>query len=49
MILAKKMKDAIQKLPTSKVPGLDKIPNKTIKAALEELATLFANTVIACL
>jgi len=31
------------------VPGSDKIPNKAIKMALKELATLLANAVTACL
>ena len=31
--------------PTSKTPGPDKIPNKTIKTASEELAIPFANAV----
>jgi len=31
------------------VPGPDKIPNKAIKTALEELAALLANTATACL
>ena len=31
------------------MPGLDKIPNKTIKMALKELAALLANAVTVCL
>ena len=49
MISAKEIKNTIQKLPISKMPGPDKIPNKTIKAALKELTTLFTNTVTVCL
>ena len=49
MISAKEIKNAIQKLPTSKALGLDKIPNETIKVTAEELAALLANIVTACL
>ena len=31
------------------MPGLDKIPNKTIKMVLKELAVLLVNTVTVCL
>ena len=48
MISAKEMKNAIQKLPTSKALRPNKIPNKAIKAVLEKLATPFANTAIMC-
>ena len=41
--MLKDIKDAIRKLPTSKAAGLDRIPNKAIKAALEAIATLLAN------
>ena len=47
-ISVKEIKDAIQKLPISKIPGPDKIPNKAIKTAAEELAALFANIATAC-
>ena len=49
MILAKEIKDAIQKLPTGKAPKPDKIPNKAIKAASEKLAIPLANAAIVCL
>ena len=49
MISAKEIKNAIQKLSTGKVPGPDKILNKTIKVALEELATPFINAATICL
>ena len=38
------MKDTIQKLPISKVAGLDGILNKAIKATLKTVAILLANT-----
>ena len=37
------MKDTIQKLPISKVAGLDGILNKAIKATLKTVAILLAN------
>ena len=43
------MKDAIRKLPTNKAAGLDRIPNKAIKAALEAVAILLANAATTCL
>ena len=43
-VIIKEIKDAIQKLPTGKAVGLDRILNKAIKAALEALMTLLANT-----
>jgi len=49
MILAKEIKDTIQKLFIGKALRPDKIPNKTIKAALEELVTLFVNIATVCL
>ena len=39
------MKDAIWKLLTEKVVGLDRILNKAIKAVLEALITLLVNTI----
>ena len=41
----KKMKNTIQKLPTGKAVGLDRILNKTIKAVLKALTTLLINTI----
>ena len=49
MISAKEMKDAIQKLPTGKALGPDKILNKTIKIVLKELAALFVSAATMCL
>ena len=43
------MKDAIRKLPTNKAAGLDRIPNKAIKAASKAVATLLANAATTCL
>ena len=43
------MKDTIQKLPTNKAAGLDRILNKVIKAALKAIATLLANATTTCL
>ena len=40
------MKDAIRKLPTKKTVGPDRILNEVIKAVLEALTTLLANTAI---
>ena len=39
------MKNAIWKLPISKVAGLDRILNKAIKAVLEAVAIYLINTV----
>ena len=39
------MKNAIWKLPISKVTGLDRILNKAIKAASEAITTLLVNTI----
>ena len=43
------MKNAIWKLPTGKVTGLDRILNKAIKAILEAITTLLINTATTCL
>jgi hypothetical protein len=43
------MQDAIRKLPTSKVAGLDRILNKVIKAVLEAITLLLANAASLCL
>ena len=48
-VTIKEIKDAIRKLPTGKVLGLDRILNKAIKAVLKALITLLANTIIICL
>ena len=48
-ISVKEIKDAIQKLPTGKAPGPDKIPNEAIKAAAEAIATPLAKAATACL
>ena len=45
----KEIKNAIRKLPTGKVVGLDRILNKVIKAVLEALITPLANITITCL
>ena len=42
------MKDTIQKLPTNKMPKLNKNLNKAIKMVLEKLAIPLANMVIIC-
>ena len=39
------MQDTIRKLPTSKAAGLDRILNKAIKAILEAITLLLANTI----
>ena len=43
------MKDAIRKLLTGKVVGLNRILNKAIKAVLKALTILLTNTAIICL
>ena len=43
-VIIKEIKDTIQKLPTRKAVGLDKILNKVIKAVLKALIILLANT-----
>ena len=43
------MKDTIQKLPTNKVVGPDRILNKVIKAALKAVVILLTNAVTTCL
>ena len=43
------MKNVIQKLFIGKMPRLDKILNKTIKAASKELAILLVNAATVCL
>ena len=48
MILAKEIKNAIQKFPIGKMLRPNKIPNEAIKVALKELATPFANVAIVC-
>ena len=48
-VIIKEIKDAIRKLPTGKVVGPDRIPNKAIKAALEAIAIPLANTATTCL
>ena len=45
IVSLKKIKNAIQKLPTSKVTGLNRILNKIIKAALKAITTPLVNTV----
>ena len=49
IVSSKETKNAIWKLLTSKVAGLDRILNKAIKAALEAVIILSANAVITCL
>ena len=44
-VTIKEIKDAIQKLFTGKVVGLDRILNKVIKTVLKALTTLLANTI----
>ena len=44
-VTIKEIKNAIRKLPTGKVVGLDRILNKVIKAALKALTTPLANTI----
>ena len=48
-VIIKEIKNAIRKLPIGKVVGLDRILNKVIKAVLEALTTLLANTITTCL
>jgi len=45
----KEIKDAILKLPTSKVLRLDKTLNKAIKAIVEAVVILLANAITAYL
>ena len=45
-VIIKEIKDAIRKLSTRKVVGLDRILNKVIKAILKALTTPLANTII---
>jgi len=49
IILAKEIKNIIQKLPISKALRPDKTPNKAIKVTSEELAIPFINATTACL
>ena len=49
IVSLKEIKDAIRKLPTSKVAGPDRILNKAIKAILEAVAIPLVNTIITCL
>ena len=44
-VIIKEIKDAIRKLPTKKVVGLDRILNKAIKAVLKALITPLVNTI----
>ena len=45
-VIIKKIKNAIQKLPTRKAVGPDRILNKAIKAVLEALIILLTNIII---
>ena len=48
-VTTKEIKDAIWKLPIRKAVSPDRIPNKTIKAALETLTIPLANIATTCL